>query len=363
MEKKQSPVLSVCLIVKNEEEVLTRCLTCAQKFADEIIVVDTGSTDSTKHIAARFTQNVFDFAWCDDFSAARNFSFSKAKGAFLMWLDADDVVTEENCAKINALKQTLNDYDTVCMPYAAAFDEENQPVYTYYRERIFAKASNPVWEGAVHEVIVPRGKILYTDACIYHKKEKVSNPMRNLLLYQKQIAQGISLNERHLFYYARELYYNNQPELATVLLKQTVEGKGWVENKVEACRLLYHIACQAGKGEDGIAYIAKALTLTSPKSEECCAMGEWFLSQKNYLAAKYWYLQALACNEDVSSGGFINHETNAFIPYLQLCVVYDRMGDYQTAAAYNQKAAAMRPRHPAVLQNLKYFKEKLGEST
>ena len=67
--------LSVCMIVKNEEAVLGRCLDCVRQFADEIIIVDTGSTDTTKEIANKYTDKVFDFEWCDDFSKARNFSF------------------------------------------------------------------------------------------------------------------------------------------------------------------------------------------------------------------------------------------------------------------------------------------------
>ena len=70
--------ISVCLIVKDEELVIERCLCCVQKFADEIIVVDTGSKDRTKELAKKFTDKVFDFEWDDDFSKARNFSFSKA---------------------------------------------------------------------------------------------------------------------------------------------------------------------------------------------------------------------------------------------------------------------------------------------
>ena len=68
------------MIVKNEQEVLARCLDCAVKFADEIIIVDTGSTDQTKSIAHKYTDKVYDFEWCDDFSKARNYSFSKAGG-------------------------------------------------------------------------------------------------------------------------------------------------------------------------------------------------------------------------------------------------------------------------------------------
>ena len=72
--------VSLCMIVKNEEEVLARCLENVQGIVDEIIVVDTGSTDNTREIAERYTQQVYDFAWKDDFAAARNFSISKGHG-------------------------------------------------------------------------------------------------------------------------------------------------------------------------------------------------------------------------------------------------------------------------------------------
>ena len=70
--------ISLCMIVKNEEDVLARCLSSVQGAVDQIVVVDTGSTDHTKEIAARYTDDVYDFSWVDDFAAARNFSFSKS---------------------------------------------------------------------------------------------------------------------------------------------------------------------------------------------------------------------------------------------------------------------------------------------
>lgn len=62
---------------KNEEDVLARCLNCVKKFADEIIIVDTGSADKTKQVAKKYTDKLYDFSWCDDFSKARNFSFPR----------------------------------------------------------------------------------------------------------------------------------------------------------------------------------------------------------------------------------------------------------------------------------------------
>ena len=70
--------ISLCMIVKNEETVLSRCLDSIASLVDEIIIVDTGSTDKTKSIAAKYTTHIYSFSWIDDFSAARNYSFSKA---------------------------------------------------------------------------------------------------------------------------------------------------------------------------------------------------------------------------------------------------------------------------------------------
>ena len=82
--------ISLCMIVKNEEKLLARCLDSVADLMDEIIIVDTGSTDRTKEIAARYTDKVFDFAWVNDFAAARNFAFSKASMKYIYSADARD---------------------------------------------------------------------------------------------------------------------------------------------------------------------------------------------------------------------------------------------------------------------------------
>ena len=116
------------MIVRDEEAVLARCLDSVRGAVDEIIIVDTGSTDRTRQIAARYTGRVYDFAWIDDFSAARNFAFSKAAMEFSMWLDADDVLLPEDRAAFLALKETLpDDVDAVMMRYHTAFDEQGRP--------------------------------------------------------------------------------------------------------------------------------------------------------------------------------------------------------------------------------------------
>lgn len=92
-------LLSVCMIVKNEERVIERCLQSIQGIADEIIIVDTGSEDDTKEIASKYTEQVYDFIWVNDFAKARNYAASKATGDWILALDADEYVDRESFEK------------------------------------------------------------------------------------------------------------------------------------------------------------------------------------------------------------------------------------------------------------------------
>src|SRR6516225_12200315 len=99
--------ISHCLIVRNEVANLPACLQSAADLVDEIIVVDTGSTDRTKEVAARFHARIFDFLWVDSFAAARNESLCHATGQWVFWLDADDRLDEANRARLRELFAAL----------------------------------------------------------------------------------------------------------------------------------------------------------------------------------------------------------------------------------------------------------------
>jgi hypothetical protein len=95
------------MIVKNEEDNLKSCLSQLVNFVDEIIIVDTGSNDSTKAIASKFTDKIYDFKWCSDFSKARNFSISKASNDWILVLDADEFSVDFNRDNVNKF---INDF-------------------------------------------------------------------------------------------------------------------------------------------------------------------------------------------------------------------------------------------------------------
>jgi len=101
--------LSVCLIVRDEEQNLAECLKSVRDFADEIVVVDTGSTDNTVIIAESLGAKVIHSEWINDFSYARNVSLDQATGSWILWLDADDRVPLSEGKKISMLKKNLPD--------------------------------------------------------------------------------------------------------------------------------------------------------------------------------------------------------------------------------------------------------------
>src|SRR3989344_3837469 len=95
--------ISLCMIARNEELYLEQCLNSVKDLADEIIIVDTGSTDKTKEIAKKFGAKVFDFKWVDDFSAARNESLKHAAKDWILVLDADETLDEKGKKAIKEL--------------------------------------------------------------------------------------------------------------------------------------------------------------------------------------------------------------------------------------------------------------------
>ena len=100
-----SPQLSLCMIARDNERTIGAALEVIRRFVDEIVVVDTGSKDRTPEIAASLGARVFQFPWCDDFSAARNESIRHALGQWIFWMDTDDTIDEENARRVRGLAE------------------------------------------------------------------------------------------------------------------------------------------------------------------------------------------------------------------------------------------------------------------
>ncbi|MCI9031126.1 MAG: glycosyltransferase family 2 protein [Clostridia bacterium] len=348
--------ISLCMIVKNEEATLEKCLASISDAVDEIIVVDTGSTDSSKEIARKFTDKVYDFEWIDDFSAARNFAFSLATKELLMWLDADDVLSCGGNKKLIKLKRNFpKDVSIVYMPYNISFDKRGIPTFSYYRERLVRASAKPHWIEPVHEVIDIRGKAIYSDIAVEHRKVKQNPSGRNLKIMEKQIANGKDLSPRLLFYYARELMFGGEVEKAANVFEQFIDDiGGWSENKICACNDLSSCYEALGNSSKALETAIKGLQYDLPRSKTLCRIGELFLKSARYNEAEYWYKAAIN-SPRIRNLGFCEADYDGYIPALQLCVIYDKLGDKEKAIHYNEIAGSYKPDSPAYLYNKNYF--------
>lgn len=348
--------ISLCMIVKEEEEVLARCLDSAAEIADEVVVVDTGSSDRTKEIAEQYGR-VLNFEWCDDFAAARNYSFAQATKDFILWLDADDIITPEDKGRFLQLKQELDETtDVVMLPYHTAFDERGHPSYTYYRERLLRRAAGFQWTGAVHECIAPCGKILYADAAVTHRKEKMSDSDRNLKIYERILSRGERLDTRGQFYYARELMTHRRFTQAVSAFEDFLHrADGWVENQIEACRNLADCLLALGNRGQARQALVRSFALDSPRAETCCALAALEMEDGRPEQGRFWYETALRVPYAEQNGAFVKPLCYGYIPCLGLCMCCDRLGRYAEAEEWNERAAVYCPDSPAVAYNRRYF--------
>lgn len=350
--------ISLCMIVKNEEDVLERCLESVQSVVDEIIIVDTGSCDSTIAIAKKFTDNIYHFTWCDDFAKARNYSFSKATKDYIMWLDADDIITLENQKRLIDLKKqlALEPHDIIMAKYHIRFDENDIPTYSYFRERIVKRDKNYQWISPIHEVIDGHGKTLYSDFSISHKKIHPSDSNRNLRIFEKMKKNKVHFDARQKFYYARELYYHHQDkkaikEFETFLL----DSRAWKENLISACLDLATIYFRNNQPHLALQTLFRSFEFDLPRGEVCCAIANYFFDTSLYTQAIFWYQRALEAKVDIHNGGFYDLNCYHFIPAIQLCLCYYYLNDIPTAIYYNELAGKSNPNEKHYLQNKAFF--------
>ena len=339
--------LSVTLIVKNEQDNLARLLPLLS-FADEIVVVDTGSCDNTVEVAKRYTDKVYDFIWRDDFSKARNYAISKATCEYIMWLDADDILSLETQKSLLGWKKSDENADIYYMRY----NMQGEFPFWFWRERIIRRCNKCRFKGFIHESISPFGVARYLDCEVTHKPT-ATHEERNLHIYQKAIEERRRFSLRDKFYYARTLIECNQEQTALpILYKFANNQRANVADRVDAYRLLTNSALSAGDIGKALHYLSRSVELLPPSGEICCLFGLCYMQRQLYHQAAEWYRFALSSQSRI---GFVNEYYVTFLPNIQLSVCLWRLGDKQGAKQYHNAAKALCPNNPTVLANDKWF--------
>ena len=338
------------MIVKNEEKTIARILKCAKKFSDEIVVVDTGSTDNTKIIAKKYTNKVYYYVWNDNFADARNFSFSKATGTHIMWLDADDYITKSNIEKVKLLKNN-DDFDFCMCKYKIGKNFE------FYRERIVKNSQKFRWNGFIHEAIAPSGKIVYSDITIEHKKIVAGNPKRNLKIYQKHLKNNEIFDARETYYFAKEFFYNGYYSSCIKWLNRFLKfADKFAPNVLDAYITKSRCFYQKKQFDKSLNCLFEFLKNNQPNAEICCLIGDCFYAKNNLKTAVFWYKNALKCENNAKTGEFCNYDYSSIIPSLQLCAIYYKLGEIEKSKHFHKLSKKFSPNHPSVIYNENFFK-------
>jgi GT2 family glycosyltransferase len=226
--------VSLCLIVKNEESNIAACLQSAAGLCDEVIAVDTGSTDRTREIATELGARVFEFAWVDSFSAARNECLKHATGDWIFWLDADDRIDDDNRRKLKDLFASLPDANLCFSMKCRCLPDPATGVYTDVDHiRLFRRHPAIRWTFRVHEQILPSvraagGEVRWSDAVILHtgytdpalRRRKLERDLRLLRLEESEQPEG-PFTLFNLGSVTQEL---GRPEEALTYLRKSLAG-------------------------------------------------------------------------------------------------------------------------------------------
>lgn len=347
--------ISLCMIVKDDEDALPYCLYTVKDIVDEIIIVDMYSSDKTKETARKFTDKIYDFKYEGDYSKVRNFSFSNATKDYILWLDSHDILLDNDRLKLMKLKRNLNEnVDVVMMKYNCGKDENGNIQLSYTRERLVKRINNYQWQDPIHEYIDVSGNIIYEDIAVTHRKVNYSGN-KSMVICREKIMKGDDLSPKGNFYFARELFFNGEFIEAINQFEEFLErDRGYIENKINASIMLAKCYKASHNYKKAIEVLVKTFEYDIPNSEACCQIGYCFKEKKEYKKAIQWFKIASSIDK---IGNYLSVEEDyyEFIPYLELSQCYYNLKNIGMAKFYHNKAKRLNPNHEVIIEKDNFY--------
>lgn len=321
--------VSLCMIVKNEAEVLARCLDSVADLMNEIIIVDTGSTDNTKEIAARYTDKIYDYEWNDNFADARNFSFSKASMDYIYAPDADEVLDEENRMRFHQLKQALlPEIDIVQMKYVTPAEYNTVlNAKKEYRPKLFKRLRTFTWVDPIHETIQLQPVVFDSDIEILHLPLNLHSK-RDFSIFQKSFAKEGKLSDKILNMYAKELFVSGE-DTDFLAAKEPFLQTLYTSQKEDCIKTASCVLCHIYRLEHNVNDFFKLALkdmVTTPCAEICCELGEYFMAAGDIEEAILWFLNASSETESV-----LDIHRSGDLPLQKLSECYQLLADAMAA--------------------------------
>ncbi|MFC1616221.1 glycosyltransferase [Patescibacteria group bacterium] len=291
--------ISLCLIVKNEEKVLERCLVSFKGIYNDLVIVDTGSIDNTKNIAEKYNARIFDFKWIDDFSAARNYAISKAESDYIMMVDADDYIEEQDREKlIHVINEKLNQVDGFYLPYL--LPSKNGDHKKSYFPKIWKSDLNLVYKQRIHEYLDITEEIVESfikiEIPIKTEGDFADSFDRNLRILNQAIIEEPQ-NTRYLYYLGHDNQYSGHVHEAIYWYERFID-LGNTTNRDELNRVYRNKAlCHLKLSEtpEAVVCLRKAIETNPNFVIPYLLLGDIEMKRKNYESAVKYYAAANKC--------------------------------------------------------------------
>ncbi len=338
--------ISVCIIAKNEEENIEECLQKLSPYGFEIIVTDTGSTDRTKEIAAKYATKVLDFQWINDFSAARNFAASHASNQWILSLDCDEYITDINLPEILTLIRLYPEY-AGCLEIKNAMPSGGeQGFYTTKLVRLYSR-KHYHYTGSIHEQVTPLivRELFSFDIPlkVYHTgyigtPEKIAGKnKRNIDLLMAALAQ--TPDDAYLYFQLGQTYVagDNYEEACNWYSQGLSFDLNPSLEYVQTMVVSYgQSLLQTGRNEQALSF-AGIYDSFSTLTDFVFLMGRIYLANNQPVKALGEFLKAITMPEGKQQG------TNSFLPCYHIALIYDQMDNMEIAVMYYKKCGNFQP--------------------
>jgi glycosyltransferase involved in cell wall biosynthesis len=354
------------MIVRDAEAQIQDILNDVSEFCDELVVVDTGSEDSTKELAEAAGAKVVEFEWVDDFAAARNVSFEHCTGDWILWLDADDRIPPASQEELKRLKIELTrlpEIDIVMIPYRVHFSQGDPSIctFSFERERVVRNTPEIRWSGPVHETVnVPSPALRWPTAWIEHRPRSEDRPGkvdRNLRILEKAYAEG-DRSSRNLFYFANELKDHERWEDALAKYQEYLDsGEVALWERHSAVLSMAVCAEMLGRIETKLDYLYEAMRLDPTRAEPFLRVGLHHYERREWLQAVPYFLAASSLPRP--SDGFVDDTAYTWAPWDFLSVCHSELGMFQEAFEETVKALETSYDRERLFRNIEFYLDRL----
>lgn len=340
------PSITLACIMKNEAHNIPRLLKSVEGCFDEIVFTDTGSTDGSSDVARSHGVTVRDFAWVDDFSAARNASFEGVRTDYVAWLDLDDVL-ENPEGFLNFRNDAMGLCDYWLASYHYSSDAAGKAMCTFARERVFRVLKGYQWKYFVHEGVMPdeRTKMQFSPVwAVRHMRsdsDLQQDRLRNLSLFTKP---GRILDSRMTYYYGKELFECGKPAEAIPELAKALADIGMqMHDRILAMQYLCYAYVQTNQMDQAIQIATQGTILAPQRAEFYNLIGDCLIKQGRLADAVPVLSAAKVCQIQASPGYasplFHTEEAYTTSPRVNLAKIYANLGEISKAEAEAAESA------------------------